>query len=1028
LNFYRNSLESLLRIACLFLISLVVSHSGSALASDEGQPAAQYLRQRWGAQEGLSGSPNTIAQTPDGYLWVGTDNGLLRFDGQRWLAMKPDEKSLGPIGHVIALTLDGEGALWIWMEGTRILKYKSGHFLPAVTSPLDERAVTALVRGSRGSILLSRAGQHIGRFSPNGVEELGKSPGPVVFALAETPDGKVWVGTRDIGLYYLDAQKAIPLNATLPDNKINCLLAGKQGRLWIGTDKGLSMWDGTKLVTEPMPPPLREAQIRALVEDREGNLWVGTEQGLIRFDGRNASVMPGEASAVTSLFTDREGNIWFSDAHGVERLRHSIFIDLSKTEGFPHGATGPIFPDASGRIWFAMKNGGLYYLQNGQITQITQAGLASDIVYSISVQKDDIWLGRQRGGLTHLHLESGAIQEETFHPGGPFHKDVVYSVHVNRDGSVWAGTLAGDAIHVVNGKLTRLTTPDDPDSGAINAIEEGADGTMWFATSSRLRSFSANRWHSYFERDGLPSAEVICLLQDGSRGLWIGTNYGLAHLANGKIAELSRKDPLLDGAILGMAKDRSGLLWASKPDKVFRIDPNSLLDSSATAIKGRSYGTSDGMLSRGGVRRNQSVVADAQGRIWLSTTSGLSVVDSTIASTRPEPTIAHIQSVRIDGTAHSLVSDKDLNVSAGHKRIEFSFVGLNFSAPETVRYRYRLDRFDPGWSEPNGQRSAVYTNLSPGSYTFHVAATNQEGGWSDREASIPLTVEPLLWQRPSFLVACGLAVLLLALLLYQLRINQMIKRANLIFEERLAERTRIAQELHDTLLQGFFGASMQLSVVAEKVPVGSAARLQLNRIIEVMGIVLDDGRNAVQGLRTERVNAMWLEDAIRTVFRDMDMGQEDSTRQSIEVSGIPRELRPGIQDEICRIVQEAVGNAYKHAQASRITVTIAYSSANLKVQVRDDGRGIDPLFLTEGRYGHWGLLGMRERAARLGAKLQIESKINEGTSITLSVPGQIAFRRYSDNPLVNGTIGFFRSRISSKYPLVPTDDVPSKSK
>jgi signal transduction histidine kinase len=560
----------------------------------------------------------------------------------------------------------------------------------------------------------------------------------------------------------------------------------------------------------------------------------------------------------------------------------------------------------------------------------------------------------------------------------------------------------------------------------VNGIEEGLDGTMWFATPTRLSSYSNGQWHSYFERDGLPSAEVICLLQDGNGGLWIGTNFGLAHLSGGKITRRHRDDILLREPTLGLAMDNNGSLWVATNSKVFSVDAHTVASHIEVPARGHLYGASDGLLGHGGIRRSQSLVADAQGYIWLSTTSGLVVVNPHVAESAAEPTIAHIEAVRIDGTSHALPTDEELKVQAGRKRIEFAFVGLNFSAPETVRYRYKLDGFDRAWSESQGQRSAVYTNLPPGSYTFHVAATNREGGWSEREASVPITIEPLFWQRMEFRVACGLAVVLMALLLYQLRMQQMATRANLMFEERLAERTRIAQELHDTLLQGFFSASMQLGVVAGKMPVDSATKTQLDRIVEVMGRVLDDGRNAVQGLRTARVSAMWLEDAIRTIFDDMDMGQDDEMAQLIEVSGTPRELCAGVQDEVCRVVQEAVGNSYKHAQAKKITVTIAYSSSGLRLQVRDNGRGINPMFLNEGRHGHWGLQGMRERAVKLGGKLQIDSTPEAGTTITLTVPGQIAFRRYSDNPFLNRAIEFSRSRSSSKFPFVPTEDSPGK--
>jgi len=1016
LSICHNGKGTILRIFVILLLSLFVAPCSRARASDQDSGMSQYLHQRWGDREGFVGTPNAIAQTPDGYLWVATDMALFRFDGQSWLKSEMSDTDAQPIDHVLGLTVDAEGVMWIWLQGTRILCYKDGKILEAFPSRADEQGVTAMARGNRHGILMSVSQQHIVRSLPGGLEQLGTSPGPTIVSIAQTSDDRIWLGTRDAGLYYLHTPADVPVIGELPDTKINCLLATKSGGLWIGTDNGLSLWDKGKLSKEPIPTPLDHAQIRSFVEDGEGTLWVGTQAGLVRLRGGDAVSIPnaeGVADAITAVFLDSEGDIWLGDSHGIERLRQSTFTNLSTGKGFPVGEPGPIYVDPAGRTWFALKQGGLYYLQNGRVTQVKAAGLDSDIVYSIDGRKDDVWLGRQRGGLTHLHVGEGDISTESYHPGTGLYKDILYTVHVDSDGSVWAGTLTGGAVHVENSKMQSFTADDGLGSDAVTAIEESTDGTMWFATPTRLTSFSAGHWHSYFERDGLPGVEVISLLQDGKNGLWIGTANGLAYFSNGSILSKFRDNRFAHEMILGLAKGPQGSLWVSTADKIISLNADRLLHTSSGPIDWQTYGAADGLPGTNGVRRSRSMVADAQGRVWLSTNSGLSMVDTTTAFRSTVPTIAHVEGVRIDGSTQSLSDNRLLHVSAGSKRLEFDFIGLDLAAPESVRYRYRLDGLDHNWIDAGQQRTAVYANLPPGRYVFRVSATNRGGDWSDIEASIPVVIAPQVWQTWEFRVACCLSVMLLSFLLYFLHVQKIATRANLIFEERLAERTRIAQDLHDTLLQGFFSASMQLNVIADKAQPESIAKSQLVRVIDLMGKVLDQGRDAVQGLRSAGVRSMWLDDSIRIMFKDI--GLDDGITQSVRLSGIPRPLRLEPQEEVCRIVQEALGNSYRHARATLITVQIVYSSRFLEVEVRDNGCGIEPHIISHGRQGHWGLLGMRERAKRLRAKLQIKSRTNDGTIVTLTVPGQVVYSRYATNPFLNRAIEFSRAEATSTF-------------
>ena len=994
----------MLRLWSLLAALAVFAFSGVAHAAEGVREMSQYRFQQWGIAQGLPGVVHAIAQTPDGYLWIGTDAGLLRFDGLSFTPMEPQDPELGQIHRVLALAVDGRGVLWIWLQGTHVLQYQNGVFTDAEQAAPNQPGVTAIAHGG-GGILLATNNRRIVRVTGTDRTELGNAPSPLLLSLAQTSDGRVWLGTRESGLFYLEGRNPFPIGGHLPDLKINCLFAAGNERMWIGTDSGLALWDGAHLSAKPFPAPLDHAQIFSLVEDSAGNLWAGTANGLVRYNGKTADIFknPGfSTEPVTALFEDREGNLWAGDTHGIERIANSAFTTWSSSEGLPGNAYGPVFADSGGRTWFAPLHGGLAWLRDGEVHRVTVAGLDSDIVYSIDGDKENLWLGRQRGGLTRLHLQDGVVVPETFKLGPDNHRPVVYAVHVNRDGSVWLGTLTAGALHLVGGAVTSFTTKDGLPSDSVSAIEEGANGAMWFGTPDNgVGILAGNRWRRYSTGQGLPSPDVTCLFEDRQGILWVGTSGGLAYIAHGIVKSAAQQNTPLHERILGIAEDRSGSLWISTSSHIVQTNRDSILHGTPVL---REYDTADGLRGIGGVRRNRSLVADPAGRIWISTTNGLSFVDPAAPASRASTATAHIESVLIDG--RSTGSNPVLAVTTAGKRLAFNYTAFNFAAPEKVRFRYRLDGFDRDWSDPIPDREAVYTNLSPGSYRFRVMASSN-GDWSTPDAFVSFRVAPRFWQTWWFILLCVLCVALVCILLYQLRIQQVVRSANRRFEERLAERTRIAQELHDTLLQGFFSASMQLHVITDSVPANSLARPHLDRVLALIGRVLDEGRNAVRGLRSNGEQSIWIEEALGVMLRDLG-GQED-VYHVVHVDGISRQLRPGVQDEIVRIASEALGNAFRHAQAQNIEVEVRYGARNLSVEVRDDGQGIQPEVLAHGREGHWGLPGMRERAESIGGRLVIANRATGGVRVTLTVPGHIAYLRSFSSAPINWIVKRFRA-------------------
>ena len=511
---------------------------------DPDRDVSHYIQDEWTSGQGFPGGPvYAIAQTPDGYLWIGAEKGLVRFDGVEFRLVHPTLPGRPAIGAVLGLTTDVEGSLWIRVSGLALLRYRNGEFTAMSGSPVQPEAlVTAMIRGLDGRLLSSsidgdtiaeRGGRFETRASPAGM------PRSVVISIAETSSGDVWLGTRDAGLVSIRGGHLSHIVNGLPDRKVNSLLRGDDRELWVGTDKGVVRWNGTEITTTGVPAALAGVQALSMVRDRGSNIWIGTASGgLVRVNGRGASVLGARnerpRGAVTALFEDRDGNLWVGSARGLERVRDSAFATYSTSQGLPSDSQGPVHVDSDGRAWFAPSEGGLYWLRDGQIGRITAAGLGSDVVYSIAGAKRDVWIGRQRGGLTHLRESGGAWRATTYTQAQGLAQNSVYAVHESRDGTVWAGTLSGGVSRLEGGRFTAYTTADGLASNTVASIAEGVDGTMWFGTPNGVSAFANGRWTSYSEKDGLPSSDVSCLSVDSAGVVWIGTASGLAFVGAGR--------------------------------------------------------------------------------------------------------------------------------------------------------------------------------------------------------------------------------------------------------------------------------------------------------------------------------------------------------------------------------------------------------------------------------------------------------------------------------------------------------------
>jgi len=814
-------------LRCAIAGIAVVCFAVSACALDPARAVPQYLYDSWGTERGWpGGSITAIAQSSDGYLWIGTDKGLVRFDGmnfQQFQLAHPDPIWIGPVR---TLVVDASDNLWILLQNTLVFRYHNGDF--ELIRGETESGTTAMARGTSGAVLLSSLAEGTLTYTDNRFRSLSSAalptdtakvangeaadqratsfswfdrlaaPTSVAISMAQTEDGKIWLGTEHQGLFYLHEGRVSSASNGRDDTKITCLLPLRNSELWVGTPEGVLRWNGTKLSLAGVPSSLLNLDVLSILRDRDVNIWVGTSRGLFRYNANGVSLL-STTGPVAALFEDREGNIWIGGAHGLDRLRDTAFVTYSLPDLKSQGM-GPLHVDSGGRTWIAPIQGGLRWLKEGQSGVVTVDGIANDVVYSIAgtgndkdKDKDDVWVGRQQGGLTHLLYSGNSFTAKTYTQADGLAQNRVYAVYRSRDGTIWSGTLSRGVSELKNGHFTNYTTADGLAANTISSIAEGLDGTMWFGTPRGVSAMSQKGWRTYTSNNGLPSEDVNCLLQDSTRILWIGTAEGLAYLTDGQLHVPRAAPESLHAQIFGIEEDKNGWLWIATSDHVLRVPRDKLLSGVVTAADVREYDQADGLDSTEGVKRSRSVVSDSAGRIWFSLSSGLSVVNPSQIRDNSVPALPHIEALTADNNTANLAAS--VRIPPSPRRITFEYTGLSLAVPGRIRFRYFLEGFDSGWSQPVAAREAVYTNLGPGSYRFRLVASNSEGLWNGPETAIVFIVAPAYYQTYWFRLSCIAVFIALLWALHRWRVHQLKNQ-----EERLREAVETIPALTFTTL------------------------------------------------------------------------------------------------------------------------------------------------------------------------------------------------------------------------------------
>ncbi len=731
--------------------------------------------------------------------------------------------------------------------------------------------------------------------------------------------------------------------------------------------------------------------------DRSRSLWIGTgNEGLVRHvHGRieRFSRVDGlSGDVINTIFEDREGNVWVATSSGLDRFRDVKVATLTSREGLPGGDVLAVTASRDGSVWIGEDSALLHWREGGISVYGAGQGLPGNATTSLlEDSRGRLWVGVDNG---LAWWERGRFFSFSMPDASAV--GVVRAMVEDRDGSVWVATTQADhaLLHIRGERLVEIVPAERIGGPQISAIAAHPEGGVWLGLiDSELKLYRNGRVESITKLDS-PDRRLLYGLLPGTHGLWLITSRGLGLLRNGTLSTLDTRRGLPCDDVEDAVPGDDGSLWVKTLCGLVRIPAGELDAWSAhpeRRVRVRVLDAFDGAqtgLSPFTPRSTKSL----DGRLWFALEGGgLQVLDPKRMKDNAVPPPVRILRVTADRKSYAPESRLRLPPLTGE--VEIDYTALSLTIPEKVRFRYRLAGAGGDWHDAGMRREAFFTNLKPGSYRFSVVACNNDGVWNPQAATLDFTVLPAFYQTRAFLLLCVAAVTLLAWAGYRWQIRRVAARLDLQFQERLAERTRIAQDLHDTLLQGFLSASMQLHVAVDELPADAPQKPRLSRVLQMIGQVIEEGRNAVRGLRAPAPQTSGADDLAQVLARvPQELGLNEAADLRIIVEGPSRPLRPLIRDEVYRISREALVNAFQHAEASEIEVEIEFAARALRVLVRDNGRGIDPEVLRSGREGHWGLSGMRERAERMGARLKVWSRERAGTEIELSVPGAIAFR------------------------------------
>jgi signal transduction histidine kinase/ligand-binding sensor domain-containing protein len=1032
-------------VRTLSICSILLCLGTSASALNPDRDIHELAHRSWGEKEGYPGTTQALAQTTDGFLWLGTAKGLFRFDGVGFEQHVPRSGDPLPKIGVESLLALPEGGMWIAYGTYGIANGIYGY----------------------GEICLLRNDNVKCYRDTDGIKS-------VPTALVRDHDGTIWATTETGALRFNGTQwerigKDWNFPEDVPIQTSKALFVDSRGTLWVGVNRTvLYLKQGSKQFE---PTDAFAGYSTSIAEAPDGTIWLADNDSFVRtistsVNPKSAATAkceadtpiittpncPGDDSAVigiwaaNDLFFDRNGSLWITtDTYGIIRVSHPEQMKkgrISETSdklqifnskaGLSADNCIPVLEDREGNIWVATRDG----LDQFRYTALAPVALPSSMtaIAIAPAEGGDIWVagsynyvGRIHGGTKDVSFASveafkpyrdpvgvtwtmgnalrqwkdGRFQRVAQSPAGVAESFGYWQVAGDRNGTLWAfadthGFFSLDHDRDHDRWKAWATPPEVAQQHTANMFSDST-GLIWVSTyEGDVITMDRGKVTEYPLKPGGPHF-IKAFAERAPDEIWVGGAGGLALLDKGQVRPI-RSSTLDD--VTGIVDAGDDGLWLSTVDSVIHIPKNEVdrvLQDPSYTFQGERFDSYDGLP--GGTQTTDpfpKAIQGTDGRIWFVAAQGVAWINpkqTPIRNAVPPP--VYIERIVADRKEYD--ASNGLRLPPHVRDLTIDYTALSLVAPEKIRFRYKLEGQDPDWREVVNDREVQYSNLAPRHYTFRVMACNNSGVWNEAGAALQFSVLPAFYQTNGFKVLCGFAFLALLWCFYQLRIRQLQQQFNIALNARVNERTRIARELHDTLLQSFQGAVFQFQ---------AARRLLLRKADNAMQVVDDaiqsaeegiaEGRSAIHDLRPEpaaqRNLAQLLEAAGHELSGTQQLGGHASNFRVL-VEGKEQILSPTLQDEVYRISREVIRNAFAHAAASHIEVEIRYDPDQLRLRVRDDGKGIDPKVIEAGQSGHFGIPGMRERAQRIGAHLDFWSEVGAGAEVELTVPASMAYQK-----------------------------------
>jgi len=998
---------------------------------------------------------HAIAQSSNGLLWFATQDKLQRYDGYEIREYPDDPNGPSSVYTEESMFIDRRGVLWGgWERGMDRFDPATESFKRTTDRPFNTRVISTAE--DREGVLWFATNDGLIRVDPDTgrtvrYEHSSSDPGSLssnrIRSSLELKDGTFWVATTS-GLDLFDRPTAkvrqhIALPPDLPGIDPNpelqiSLSEDHTGALWMTFSYGYGLarvnreegtltfysLDGTG------KDNTLQAGARSVIELGDGTLWIGTTaSGILKLNRertrferyRNDPADPNSLSGdqVHGLFLDREGNMWAgTNGAGVNRFspRPLPFKVYHHRIGDPSSLdmnyTTSVFEDSRGLLWIgSLRALGQLDRKTGKMTFYRSAGGAGELssTWVISMAEDrsgHLWFGTVGAGVNRLDRKTGKFKAFRYNPADPhsLSHNTVQAIFVDHKGTVWIGTEDGlDEFDEVSQTFRVYKAGSGRNESRVDQIAEDSHGMFWIATQmTGLVHFDpeTRQFKSYVHSADPRSlsndlTNSVCIDHEGM--IWVGTQNGLNRFdpGAGTFTRYYERDGLAGNYVSKILEDESGSLWVSTSKGLSRFDVrNRVL---------KNYYISDGIAGNE-FYNYANAFRSPTGELFFSSYAGITAFFPRDVVDNPYAPPVVITDLRVSGKSLPIGGDSPLkrpvpfadSVKLPHNQnvISLQFSALSFTNPDGNRYRYRLEPLEREWNESGSDQRFITYSLSPGSYVFRVKGSNSRGVWNENGASIQIMISPPWWNTPWFRILAISIILISLLYLYRIRAKAVAREFNMRLEERVGERTRIARELHDTLLQSFQGLTLRFQAAINLLPERPVeAKNKLEQAIDLAAKAVTEGRDAIQQMRAFTVETNDLAQALSTLGHGLAAREanQDSAVFSANVEGRTRDLNPILRDEVYRIAAEALRNAFRHAQARRIEVQIRYDDRRFMLHVRDDGKGMDSTIVNEGRGGHFGLPGMRERATLIGGTLDVWSELGSGTEVQLSIPASLAY-------------------------------------